>query len=279
MNNLESIRISNDFYQSNEEGTAIFSKDGTELIYVIEQLGYFEIPDGVRVIKKRSISSSNIVRLKIPSSVEIIEDNAINSCSMERLEFADGSRLKYIGFSMLPTFEKLVINSVNFVTMENGVVMSLKPRGIVFVPRDLTEFEIDPDVEVIYSSAFKYSQIRSIRIPKSVKRVYEGACSDKIESITFEEGTELELAGIFAFSFTRTKSIKLPLIKGELRLMSFSGFEVIELPPNICPKSIDHMAFSNYGLHYRIICPFSSVQALVCFEKDANRKIEIIEDK
>lgn len=75
---IRSIYINGEYLKSNEEKNAVFSKDGTELVCVVGPLKEFEIPNGVRVIKKGSMNSKISDRLIIPSSVEVIEEGALN---------------------------------------------------------------------------------------------------------------------------------------------------------------------------------------------------------
>lgn len=226
MENLKSIHVNNDYYQSNQEGTAIFSKDGCELVCVISSLEHFEIPDGVRVIKESVFCETHISDLEIPASVEIIEDGAFLHSSLRNIKFSTGSQLKYLGFNSLRRVKSLVINKDNFITKENVVVMSLNPRGIVFVPKELTELEIDSDVEVIYSFAFWKSRIRSLKLPKSLKKIYLGSLSAISPEITFEEGTELEFIDN-AFQNYGIEYIKLPPIVGDMKNASIIiGYDV-----------------------------------------------------
>lgn len=73
---LESVHVINDLYTSNEEGTAILSKDRRDLICVIPRLEGFIIPDGVLVIRKNAFYSISIYYFFIPKSVEAIEEGA-----------------------------------------------------------------------------------------------------------------------------------------------------------------------------------------------------------
>lgn len=72
------IFINNEQFKSNEEGTAIFSQDGKELVSVSKEISSFVTSFGVRVIKRRSFSKSMINGLlTIRSSVEVIEEEAV----------------------------------------------------------------------------------------------------------------------------------------------------------------------------------------------------------
>lgn len=109
MNELESIYVKNEKYESNEEKTAVFSKDKSELFYFIKGE---VIPEGVRVIKKGCfLNILNNDYLLIPSSVEVIEDGAFTYCdSFKTIEFAQGSKLRDLGFNTLAGSKELIIN-------------------------------------------------------------------------------------------------------------------------------------------------------------------------
>lgn len=167
------MHVDNDLFTTNENKTAILSKDKTKLICMIQTIENFEIPEGIRVIGRKAFYFSAISgKLIIPASVEVIEDEAFKYCEkLEVIEFSSGSNLKSIGFSAFYHLTDLIITNKNFVKDVNGVVMSLNPRGIVFVPQSLTELQINSDIEIIYSYAFNESQIKSLSFPMSLKKI------------------------------------------------------------------------------------------------------------
>lgn len=281
MYDLKEIYVNNDIFESNEEGTAIFTKDGSELISVINTLKDFEIPEGVRVIKKGALdiylTNGHIV---IPSSVEVIEEKVFSlTSSIESIEFSAGSKLKSLGFESLPRLRSLIINNENFITNESGVVMSMNPRGIVFVPRELTELEVDSDVEVIFSNAFFESNIVSLKLPKSLKKIYNSAfINSNISDLTFEDGTELDFIDEFAFSDTEIKHLKLPPIVGDMRNRGiYIACDVIELPPKLDSQYVKGLSINAYS-EQRVILPESSAKTASTMFFGRQTSIEIIED-
>lgn len=165
MRQLRSVYIRNDYYSSNEAGSAVFSKDGTELVSASCNIG-FEISDSVRVIKKRAFACSFIHVFNIPQFVEEIENGVFFNCfDKPEIIFSPGSKLKKLGFKAFEYLKSLRIDNENFHTTESGVVMSNNPRGIVFVPKHLTSLTIDPGIEVIYSCAFYKSNINQLFFP------------------------------------------------------------------------------------------------------------------
>lgn len=279
MEKLESIFISNDLFQSNEEGTAIFSRDGSDLISVLHNVRHFVFPEGVRVIKKKAFYKSSISgKLLIPPSVEIIGKKAFFECyNLFSVVFADGSRLKSLAFNAFSRLSELVINNKNFITMENGVIMSMNPRGIVFVPSHLDKLKIDQSVEVIFSCAFYYTEIRDIVLPKSLKRIYHSAfCSSNIRSITFEEGTELETIKNFAFYSTSIRHLKLPLVKKDLGINLFGSICDVEFPPNFNIESHGKPFSMIFDKVRKVVCPKSSLSGVAPFHFESNVEFDII---
>lgn len=282
MNMLESIYVNNEFYKSNIEKTAIYSKDGRELICVIKSLNQFKIPEGVIVIKRHAFNGSYVDRISFPSSVEVIEDEAFLDSKLQCVEFASGSRLKSLGFNTFPCLDEFSnINNEDFITTKEGVVMSLNPMGIVFVPKHLTELVLNDDIEVIYSCAFMKTSITSIKFPKSLKKICSNAFVSlrKLNEISFEEGTELDFIEVNAFKFTNVKHIKFPLIKEKLlHYMELGDFKTIEYPPNLHPEYVEKSFYGYpFGISRIVNCPRSSLQAVAPFIIDSKTKFNIID--
>lgn len=272
MDSLESVYVRNELFVSNEEGNAILSRDGRELVCVIPTTEYVQIPDGVCVIREKAMISGE--RIFIPASVEVIEKWAFKWAI---IEFASGSKLRSLDFeAFVEKPRSVIINNENFVTMDNGVVMSLNPRGIVFVPNNLKEINIDPNIEVIYSCSFAYTRITNIQLPKSIKKIFSCAflCL-ALKNFSIEEETDIETLGHELFSFLNVE-------KGCLRVggkMYRFSTDTLELPPNFSP---DHMRCIclQYSSEQKIICPRSSILALAQGDSinDGDFYIQIKED-
>lgn len=279
MHDLESVFINNEYFRSNKEGNAIFSADGSELICIKGNIKKFDIPEGVKVIKKHAFMFSLLESiLVIPSSVEIIEAQAFQGCNaLKIIEFAKGSKIRHIDVNALHFLDDLILNNENYVKMDNGVVLSKNPHGIVFVPKNLTEIQIDSNIEVIFSSAFGFSKIRRINLPRSLKMICQKAfCGSQLESIMFEDGTELDCLLEFALSETRIESLKLPIITKEVGHAFGSDLKTIEFPCHFKPDNIEQNAMSNCSIN--VICHKSTLPVIASLNPYKIRKINIIED-
>lgn len=279
MEELESIYINNDLFRSNDARNAIFSSDGSELVCVIQKLKNFKIPENVKVIKKQAFSYSMIAELTIPGSVETIEDETFRYCEELKTIIIEGNGLKSLSCSALNNLDELIINNDFYIKRDDGVIMSSDGKEIVFVPKKLTELVIDSNVEAIYSYAFAGSNIKSLKLPKSLKRIHEDAFYySNIECIEFEEGTELDFIRKEAFFNSKNKAIKLPLIKEELGNDVFRRYlEILEFPPNFNPAFVSSWSTCNTVDLLKIICPRSSIKVLtqLDFHEYNDRTIEV----
>lgn len=282
MYQLESIFIENDLYKSNNEETAIYSRDGSELVCVIPGLTKFMIPNNVRVIKEQAFFASRLDgEFKIPASVEIIEDNAFFDCNSLYFifKFENGSRLKSLGSRSLPPVISFYIEGENFVKKEENVFMSINPTGILFFGKQVNEFDFPKNVEVIYSFAFglKNCCIKKIKFPKSLKKIDSFAFHNQncIHVVEFEEGSILDYIETGAFLSTSIRNISLPQIKYKLGL-AFGYLNFISFPSNFNPTEISNKVFHD-NQNMKIICPRSSISTLAKIDFICTDLVEIID--
>lgn len=102
----------------------------------------FEIPDGVRVIKKnifqQTVGSANDgLKIKIPASVEIIETCAFNNCNIKSFEIDKNARIKTIGASTNYDSKSLIDEIVLPVDCDEYSIGWLRPK-VVKVPKGCT---------------------------------------------------------------------------------------------------------------------------------------------
>lgn len=95
------MHISNECFQSTEEGNAIYSKDGTELVCILWSLTSFNIPPGVKVTQKHFLFDTSLKEIVVPASVEVVEKISTN---IKHVMFEKGSILKSIDIN---TFSEL----------------------------------------------------------------------------------------------------------------------------------------------------------------------------
>lgn len=125
--------------------------------------------------------------------------------------------------------------------MDNGVVMSLNPCGIIFVPEILTKLVIDQEIEVIYSFLFSNVTFNKLVLPKSLKKIYQRRFfSAAIDELVFEDGSELDF--INAFFGSSIDKIKFPSIKDHLDHFYLNNSTYIGFSPSfnlefVCNKA------------------------------------------
>lgn len=88
--------------------------------------------------------------------------------------------------------DDIIIDNEHFIKRDDVVVVTNCPKGIVFVPKNLKNFVIDSNVEIMFSSSLFNIPINEITFPKSMKKLYLDKF-ERIHSISFEGGTELEI--------------------------------------------------------------------------------------
>lgn len=286
MNELVNVKLNNDLFISND--CVIYSKDMTELISMCSNKTEFEIPKTVRIIKKGAFMHSHITSLDIPESVEIIDQSAFEVSNLRTIRFAENSNLKQIcshAFygtevvsmifprslqsldlnSLNSNVKQLKIMNENFFTDSRGIVYSRNPNGIVFVPRRLTSISIDPNLEVIYGGAFIGSQITSLSLPQTLKRIGEYAFfKSKIEHIHFHPECELIEIQSRAFFETKLKVVELPRVTENFgsNIFAYCALDTLIYPSNFNPKNIEMLLRTEYYTCKKVVIPFSSLNRL-----------------
>lgn len=289
------------------ENNVIYSTDKTELISIIPLIeGSFRIPDGVKVIKEDAFNGCQISEVIIPPTVEVIDTSAFCFCySLEKVTFEQNSNLREIkgccfsnteikelklpssvqyidpaAFEKMEQIKKITISGANFRTNEQGIVYSMNPSGIVFVPRNVTRIEVPQDVEVIYSNSFTGTKIKELKFPATLKVIASYAFNDsRLQKIEFAEGTELSEIGSFAFDQAKLKNLTLPLITEKFDSFAFSGntIDTLSIPAHFNPKEI-HSPFGLESLR-KLVVPQSFYTKLLQVEEYLQPEIlEIFQD-
>lgn len=130
--------------------------------------------------------------------------------------------IEELGYNSFPKLKNLSFKDFH------GEFMSSERHGIIFVEKYLSNFEIEDNMEFIYSYAFWMSKITYIMIPKSMKIICKKAFyQSSLETIEFEKGTELDLIDDKAFYNDNIKNIELPNVTEKLGANLFNDIESI----------------------------------------------------
>lgn len=236
MKYLTEISINSEKYIS--KNGIVFSESGNRIVYAVPNKLNVEIPADVQIIEDFSFVDSIVQEIKIPKSVRKIGKFTFANSKLRNISFEEGSNLEEIEegafketsikFLDLPSsitklskgafyemyeLTSIKISSQNYYTDSLGVVFSVSPRGIVFVPRNNRFHSIPEDVEEIFDYAIGMNQyIQSIRIPSSVKYLgnYSLSCCPMLEKVSFDQNSKIKILNIGIFFKNAIKSIHIP---------------------------------------------------------------------
>lgn len=161
--------------------------------------------------------------LEIPASVTSINFWAFTGAlNVESLTFGENSKLTTLGEAVFTdnTIKKVIIPS-SLVTVGSG------GQGGAFTNAGIEEliFEENSHLEKIDTLAFQQNKISSVVIPKSVKTINTRAFnSNRIASLTFEEGSVLTTIGASAFSNNSLTTEGLGKLPSSLTTLDTSAF-------------------------------------------------------
>lgn len=186
----------------------------------------FEEGSVATVIERNAFSDqSNSIKgkLEIPASVTSIDFWAFTSAlNVESLTFGENSKLTTLGEAVFTgnTIKKVIIPS-SLVSINWG------GQGGSFTQAGIEEliFEENSHLEKIDRLAFQLNKISKVVIPKSVKTIGVRAfSSNRIASLTFEEGSVLTTIGGGAFSNNSLTTEGLGKLPSSLTTLDTSAF-------------------------------------------------------
>lgn len=111
-----------------------------------------------------------------------------------------------------------------------GLYNKDKTKLIKYSVAHMFSYEIPETVTEISSFAFQHSIITSLFIPNSVTRIGIGAFqyTKYLNTVTFEEGSQLEMIQIYAFSYSGIKEIVIPASVKEIMYYAFTNTYELE---------------------------------------------------
>lgn len=186
----------------------------------------FEEGSVATVIERNAFSTqSNSIKgkLEIPASVTSIDFWAFSGAlNVESLTFGENSKLTTLGEAVFTgnTIKKVIIPS-SLVSINWG------GQGGSFTQAGIEEliFEENSHLEKIDRLAFQLNKISKVVIPKSVKTIGVRAfSSNRIASLTFEEGSVLTTIGGGAFSTNSLTTEGLGKLPSSLTTLDTSAF-------------------------------------------------------
>ena len=215
------------------------------------------LAEGWVEIEAQAFTDSPVLEMiRIPASVVSILESAFNGAiELRQVEFAQGSRLEFIGdgvFARTEALERIRIPAS--VTMIDVEAFS-NATGL----REVT-FEEGSQLESIGQGAFSgATALERIRIPRLVDTImsltFENATS--LREVTFEEGSQLEFIydGVFRGA-TALQTIQIPASVLSIREDAFANttnLRQVIFEPNSEIIHIDPNAFRDSGLDLVVI--------------------------
>ena len=162
------------------DGSVIYSKDGTEITYILGDVPEtFEIKEGVTTLKSGVFAGkATLKKVIIPVSVTVIEEKAFYDClGLETVQFAENSALDTIGASAFRNCISLKSISIpsKVTTLNPYTFYNCKSLVKAVLPENLTRigYYVSGGTEKLSSSGgyvFAHCEnLAEINIPESVK--------------------------------------------------------------------------------------------------------------
>lgn len=162
------------------DGSVIYSKDGTEITYILGDVPEtFEIKEGVTTLKSGVFAGkATLKKVIIPVSVTVVEEKAFYDClGLETVQFAENSALDTIGASAFRNCISLKSISIpsKVTTLNPYTFYNCKSLVKAVLPENLTRigYYVSGGTEKLSSSGgyvFAHCEnLAEINIPESVK--------------------------------------------------------------------------------------------------------------
>ena len=164
-------------YVLSADGTELVEWKGTETEIDMTADGAF---NNVRCIKSHAFSdNSSATSVVLPAKTEVIESKAFDNCQkLESLFIQQNvSKIEPQAFAQCPYLDHFLVSehSLNFKS-QNGLLIDLKENMVVASAAGISGSIVIPDnIIVILNYAFAERQITSVKIPKSLSKIEEGA--------------------------------------------------------------------------------------------------------
>ncbi len=178
---IETINIpeSNEYYKA-EDGY-IYSKDGTELVYVVSTKTEVNINEKIETIKDHAIYCLTITELTIPDNVITIEGNAIRTCnSLKKIEIGSGLSNLSSTFkaNSVNNLESIIIDeeNQNYKISGNLILTKDGKEVVTYIKRNVQSQIIPEGVEKLCSYAFaNLTNVIEIILPSTLKEIESSA--------------------------------------------------------------------------------------------------------
>ena len=202
---LETINIpeSNEYYKT-EDGY-IYSKDGTELVYVTSTKTTISINEDVEVIKTGAMYRTNATEIVIPDNVTTIESNAFRySNTLKSIYIGKGvnslnSTFKAYG-NIYSTLDITIDEENPYYKIEENLILTKDGKVVVSYLKNVQSQIIPEGVEKLGDSALTGLNATEIILPSTLKEIEENAFRSCTGLTEIEIPSSVETINSTAFS-------------------------------------------------------------------------------
>lgn len=194
----------------------------TEGLEIPSTLTYGGVEKTVTIIGEQAFLLKEVKSVTIPSTVKKIGKHAFSSSKLTELNFEQNSELEEIANTAFMNNELVTLTIPSSVQkIGNHAFANNKVTSVNFeASSNLLEIGNEAFVNYLMENG---NQITNITIPKSVKNIGNFAFSgNKLMTLMFEQGSQLENIGSGAFGHNQLESISLP---SSLEAISNNAFQ------------------------------------------------------
>ena len=220
MNYLTKIEINEDNPNYKLVDGNLYSKNGETLIkYIVTNETEITIPEGVKRLTTRCITSSKVKQLNLPTTLETIDNWALNSATgLTLIELPQN--VKTLEPTSFPLNAKLRVaeENENLKSVNDTMILSKDGKTLYATSKAGGEFEIPETVETIYSYAFySNTKMQQITIHEGVKSIGSNAfesCTN-LSKITIPN-TVTSIASSAFVNCSNLKEIRIDQVSGSI---------------------------------------------------------------
>ena len=191
----------NNYYMA--ENGYLYSKDGTELVYVASSKTQININEYVEVIKSGAICSSNAIEVIVPDNVKTIEDAAISASKIERVSIGKGvNNLISTFHGWGGSFEVTIDPKNPYYKVENNLILTIDGKKVItYCENNVQSQEVPKGVEELENNAFVgFYNVTEIILPNTLKIIGSNCFADCDSMKEIEIPNSVETIGTSAFN-------------------------------------------------------------------------------
>lgn len=260
--------------------------------------------DGITFIGKEAFAGSGLLSIILPNSLTSIESRVFAKCielleitlsdkveSIEQEAFDGCSNLEsiYIGsglksfhqfaFNNCKNISKIVVSEENpTICSENNIIYSKDKTEIHFsAPNQIGNYVMPNTVELIYSKAFNYSKLHSIKFSENLKHIYLGFeyCNNLTALVL---PSSLTIIG----DFISCENLRYLVLGENFEVIGYSYNSFNKLDKIICynvnPPIIDNSWGMNINDNVKVYVPKSAIDAYKSHPNWTNKEIHGLSD-